>query len=278
MKKNAIAFLSFLFLSTTFFLSCQDDDNDQMIPTAQVTTEKQYDDIETANNRIQSTVENTFNLESGFPVNRQLLSKNSDCITTTSEVIENTRTITIDFGDGCEVANGEIITGTITMSFSILMDTENQVEITYTVENFTYKEISVNGSATTTVSIDRDAGNRKFTTTSNFVFTWGDGLSATSETNFTKETFLETNADNPGDFDYYSLTSGSSNTTFSNGDIYSVEITTPLRNERGCIYIVSGVIITSQNSDTVTLDYGDGECDNIATQTDSDGNETTIEL
>ncbi|WP_109299292.1 hypothetical protein [Aquimarina sp. AU474] len=278
MKKHLISILTLLFISATIFTSCQDDDNETPIPTSQVTTAKQYKDIEGANSRIQNMVQDVFNIESGFINNRVLNNKLADCVTTTSEVTENTRTITIDFGDGCDVGDGEVITGVIRLSFNLELDTENKVTITYSVENFTYKDISVNGNATTVFSFNAETRNRKFITTSNFTFTWGDGLSAISETSFENETFFEANPDSPTDFEYYTLTSGTSTTTFGNGDIYSVEITTPLRNEKDCNYIVSGVIVTSENSDTSTLDYGNGECDNIATLTDKDGNETTIEL
>ncbi|SHJ23004.1 hypothetical protein [Aquimarina spongiae] len=278
MKNRVITLLSLLCFGLFLFVGCQDDDNEQEIPTEQVTTSIQYKDIEAANQRIQAFVQDVFTLESGFVANRIVPTKSNDCVTTTSEVTETTRTITIDFGDGCEVGQDEVITGLIRMSFSVDLDAENKVTITYTVENFTYKDISVNGTATSIFTFDRDAGTRKFTTDSNFTFGWGDGLSATSATNFVNETFFEMNADAPGNFDFYNLTSGTSTTTFSNGDVYSVEITTPLRNERGCVYTVSGVVVTSENSDTSTLDYGDGTCDNLATLTDKDGNETTIEL
>ncbi len=277
MKKSVITFLSLLFVSSTLFLSCQDDDNEDTTPTEQVTTVKQYKDVEASNTNINTIVEDVFNAESGLIGNRNFESKMPDCVTVSSESTDTIRTIIIDFGDSCGT-NGEIISGIIRMSFSTLLDADNKIEISYSLENFKYKDISVNGSATTVFSFQRETGNNTFTTNSNFTFIWDDGLSATSETDFVNETFFEMNPDTPGDFDYYSLTSGNSNTTFSNGDKYAVEITTPLRNERSCGYTVSGVIVTTENSDTTTLDYGNGECDNIATQTDKDGNETTIEL
>ncbi len=283
MKNRVIAFLSIFMVSSIFLISCQDDDdNDPQTPTTEVTTAKQFKDVEAANTEINKTVENVFGTESGFiPTDRSFTNKMSDCAAITSEVTDNTRTIVIDFGDGCEV-NGETISGSIRMSFAIELDTENKVEITYSLENFIYRDITITGNATTRFTFNNDLANGSYTsnfvTTSDFSFTWADGLTATSTTNFTNETFFESNQDNPGEFEYYSLNSGSSNTEFSNGDIYSVEITTPLRNERGCAYIVSGVIVTNENSETITLDFGNGECDNIATQTDSDGNETNIEL
>ncbi len=277
MKNRIVNFLSILFVSTTFLISCSDDDNENQIPTSEVTTSKEYTDVEAANNEINAVVEDVFSTESGINPGPALGSKVPDCATVTSETLEETRTVVIDFGDGCEI-NGEMISGSIRMSFSVQLDAENKVEITYSLENFKYKDVTVSGNATTTFTFRSEGTNTTFTTNSNFSFAWAEGLTATSETNFVNETFLETNPDTPGDFDFYTLNSGSSSTTFSNGDKYSVEITTPLRNESGCQYIVSGIIVTNQNSETTTLDYGNGECDNTATQTDSDGNETIIDL
>ncbi len=282
MKNRVIFFFSVLLVSSSFLISCQDDDNDPQTPTTPVTTAQQFDDVEAANTEINAMVETVFGTESGFlPDTRNSNNKMVDCATITSESTDTTRTVVIDFGDGCEV-NGGTISGRISMSFALLLDAENKVEITYNLENFVYEDITVSGNATSTFIFRNDTGNgsfnSSFVSTSDFSFTWADGLTATSKTNYTNETFFENNQDTLGEFEYYTLNSGNSSTEFSNGDRYAVEITTPLRNERGCVYTVSGVIVTTKNSETSTLDFGNGECDNIATLTDNDGNESTIEL
>ncbi len=278
MKNKVRAFLSLFFVVSTLLTGCKDDDNEVQIPVAQVTTAKEYEDVSTANSEIDAVVEDVFSTESGLlRATRNFENKMIDCATITSEVVNNIRTILIDFGDSCEV-NGESISGSIRMSFAITLDTENKVEILFTLENIVYKDIAISGNALKTYTFRSDTGNIVFSTNTNFSFAWADGLTATSDSNFAKETFFEPNPDNPQDSEYYKLTSGNSVTQFNNGDRYSVEITTPLRNERGCAYTVSGVIVTAQNSEVITLNYGDGTCDNIAVQTDSEGNETTIEL
>ncbi|GAA4277679.1 hypothetical protein [Aquimarina mytili] len=278
MKNKFKAFLSLFFVVSTCLIGCKNDDNEVQIPTSEVTTAKQYKDLETANTEINSMVEDVFSTESGLiPVTRNSANKMIDCATITSESTDGTRTILINFEDGCEI-NGESISGSIRMSFAIVLDTENKVVINYVLENLVYKGIAIAGTANTTFTFRSETGNTAFSTSTNFSFAWEDGLTATSESNFVKETFFDRNPDNPQDSEYYKLTSGSSSTRFSNGDQYGVEITTPLRNERGCAYTVSGVIVTTQNSEVITLDYGDGTCDNTATQTDGEGNETTIEL
>lgn len=278
MKNRVIAFLSILFVASTFLLSCSDDDNEVQVPTSQVTTSKQFKDIEAANTQINDLVKNVFNTESGVANNGNSNQKLADCITVTSEIVDDNKIIVIDFEDSCELPNGEVISGSIKMSFSVTMDTENNIEISYELENLNYKDITVSGSATILFSFQNDTGNIKFTTNSNFSFAWDDGITATSQTSSEIESFSNNDTGTPINFEFYTLTTGNSLTEFSNSDQYVVEITTPLRNESGCQYIVSGVLVTAENSAVVTLNYGDGECDNIATQTDADGNETTIEL
>ncbi|AXT63181.1 hypothetical protein D1816_23480 [Aquimarina sp. AD10] len=276
MKNRVIAFLSIVLVSSTFLISCQEDDNDQN-PTGPVTTSQQFKDIEAATNEINSMVESTFGSQSGLLPTARNNNKINDCATISNEVIEDIRTVVIDFGDGCEV-NGETISGIIRMSFDVKLNADNKVEISYGLENFKYKDITVSGTATTTFTFRTESTNTTFSTSSDFSFTWDEGLTATNKSNFNNEIVIESSTDAPEGSQYYTLTSGSSTTEFSNGDIYTVEINTPLRKEIGCNYIVSGVVTTTQNDDTTTLNYGDGECDNKATQTDKDGNETVIEL
>ncbi len=57
-----------------------------------------------------------------------------------------------------------------------------------------------------------------------------------------------------------------------------MSITTPLIYKRGCFYPVSGTIsIETDGEETKTIDYGDGECDNLITVTIGDVTEE-IEL
>lgn len=279
MKKRVFAFACMVCLVCSFLLSCNNDDNDTQTPITAVTTSKQHKDVASANKEIISIVENVFGTESSVRSKTNSKIKTPKCATITSEITEDIKTVVIDFGERCELSNGVVISGSIRMTFSLKLDNESKIEIKYTLDKVVYKDITVSGNATTIFSFQNDTGNTKFTTTSDFSFVWKDTLTATSKTNFTTESFSgSTNPDTPASLVFYSLTTGNSITEFGNGDKYSVEITVPLRNESSCEYIVSGVVVTKENSATVTLNYGDGKCDNIATQTDADGNETTIEL
>lgn len=56
------------------------------------------------------------------------------------------------------------------------------------------------------------------------------------------------------------------------------EVTTPLRRELSCRFIVSGVLEISRLGNSVSLDFGDGSCDAKGTLTYSDGAEEEVVL
>ena len=67
--------------------------------------------------------------------------------------------------------------------------------------------------------------------------------------------------------DIYFIT-GSSSGTDRNGEPFTVQITSPLRSNADCDWIVSGTeVVTHGNNSPRTLDYGNGDCDNIVTVT-----------
>ena len=62
-----------------------------------------------------------------------------------------------------------------------------------------------------------------------------------------------------------------------NGQSYLHTITTPLIHERSCRWIVEGVVSSVVDETDIVLDYGNGECDNLATVT-IQGETRTIKL
>ena len=78
--------------------------------------------------------------------------------------------------------------------------------------------------------------------------------------------------------DHVFLISGSWETNFANGNTHSTNITTPLRREASCRFLVSGVLDLVRTNYTGTLNYGDGMCDNLALFTNEDGKELEIKL
>ncbi|MEW7279467.1 hypothetical protein ABW636_12810 [Aquimarina sp. 2201CG1-2-11] len=280
MKNRLIVFMSTL-MATTLLLSCSNDDNDTSNPadsqsSNDIVAEDKYQDVKSATREINAVVKNAMpNPSSAGRIAKNL--SNDECFTITSEETDTEEvTNIIDYGDECTSPNGKPISGKILISAKIKQDSEDLTfDITYTLENFSFNGITVSGSAVATFSFGNftTGEGQRFVTNSDYVFTWDDGLKVTS----TDKTTIE-NVNGQEDT-YYSLVTMNSESNFSTGEVLISKTTSPLKLESECEYVVSGVIVTSENGTTSnTLDYGDGTCDKIATQTDGDGNTTTIDL
>lgn len=57
----------------------------------------------------------------------------------------------------------------------------------------------------------------------------------------------------------------------SNGISYKKEIVEPLVLSRDCFWSTKGVIGTTIGEASISIDFGDGTCDNVVTRTDEDG-------
>ncbi|WP_282086149.1 hypothetical protein [Aquimarina algiphila] len=273
MKNKIIPFVS-LIIATAFLFSCSSDDdgdNDGGI-NAEASTSKQYKSLEAATDQINDLTSGAIN--TGMRSSGKFSQKMSDCYTINQELNEDQTggTVTIDFGDGCEVEEGDVISGKILMSFSFDFNGEN-ISITsdQTMENLVFNDMTVNGTTKLIISITEQG--EIINTTSNIGFAWADGLTATIEETGKNEFF--TNNDT---FEFYSLSTNNGSAKFSNGDLFSFTTTTPLRIEDNCEYPVSGIIKNTENTVTKTLDFGNGECDSIVTVTDAEGNTTNVDL
>jgi hypothetical protein len=61
------------------------------------------------------------------------------------------------------------------------------------------------------------------------------------------------------------LISGNWTITKRDGTLRNVSIVEPLRREMSCRYIVSGTVKIEQGEKNITVDYGNGDCDDLAT-------------
>nr|WP_321412864.1 hypothetical protein [uncultured Allomuricauda sp.] len=51
----------------------------------------------------------------------------------------------------------------------------------------------------------------------------------------------------------------------ADGNVYAVETLEDLQGSVACEYMTSGIMVVSKNGLAVTVDFGNGECDNKAT-------------
>lgn len=199
-----------------------------------------------------------------------------DCAVITLDLTTVTKNIVIDFGtEGCAIGDDHMIKGKITLSYDINLETMSFV-IKYSFEDFYVDDIKFIGSETIELLKSNERENPQYTMNMDFVVVFADGTNAGRTGTKTRE-WIE-GASTLAWEDNVFETTGSWETKFVNGTTHSTSITTPLRREASCRYIVSGVVELVRIDRTGTLNYGDGNCDNKAIFTNANGEETEIEL
>lgn len=199
------------------------------------------------------------------------------CTVITFDTASNARAITIDYGTGCicwdqRTRSGQIIiswTGPYVQTGSSFYITSNN----YFVNNNKFamhKSVvnsGVNGqgqpyfNVTESDTLTLDSTQQTITWASNRVRTWTAGYT-------TPYVLLD---------DEYSI-SGSGRGTDRDGDAYTCTIVNPLIIKFGCPWIEAGSFaFDSTKFSQLTIDFGTGTCDNIATVT-LNGNTYTIHM
>jgi hypothetical protein len=178
-------------------------------------------------------------------------------------------TKTIDFGTtGCPLPNGNVIKGVIVMTFTYQPDATSHT-ITYTFVDFYHNAIKINGTKTFTRVMGTSAANPNthpiVTMIMDMTATLPNGGVVTRVGTRTRE-IIEGYGTAIWLDNIYQIT-GNWVTTFPSGAVRTSTITSPLRIRMNCNNIVRGIIEIVTNTNTAILNYGEGECDNIAVVT-----------
>ncbi len=185
------------------------------------------------------------------------------------------KTITLNYGDGTELKNGRVLSGVIVIYISAEPETDGAYRET-TYETFKVDTIAIEGTGKSTFTGD-NVSTRIQQMASNLKFTFDNGLVVTREAEKTREWVEGIETDTIHSDDKIQIT-GFANATTSEGDEYEKTIIEPLIKLGDCKYIVQGVVEIIENGTTTSsIDYGDGECDSVATLTQN-GETTEIEL
>lgn len=171
-------------------------------------------------------------------------------------------TITLDYGDGTELENGRVISGVMTIVISGPRFADGTTRtVTYT--GYQIDSLGIEGTLVHTFTGDNET-SRIVTATGNLQFLLPDGtiIDRTSE----KVREWLAGLDTPTDFsdDMIEIT-GYVEAENSDGTTWSKTIIEPLIRIGSCRHFVQGVVQYSKNGEIVSeLDFGDGECDNLA--------------
>ena len=188
------------------------------------------------------------------------------------------KTVTIDYGEGCSGRMGMGRTGTITI---VMSDTITNAGAVYTI---TYNDVTIGNrqiekSATITNQGMVDENwiiTRESLTTTTFE---RDGETLTIVREFSGQKEWLAGFDTPQMSDDQFLKSGNGTITVNDELKFEKRILdeAPLFIDRACRFPLSGIVEITKDGETMTIDYGAGECDNLALVTKGDESEE-IEL
>lgn len=260
------------------FLSCSKDDSNNAVSN-DLSEARVNAKIDMVTEDVAKIVDEQFALQANPSAGRnsQEVSALPSCVTVNVQLTPNNWTRTLTFNN-CVLPNGNVLDGTIIISGSLNFDTPSHT-ISYSFVDFYHNDILVEGNRTVVRTIQSTASQAAPHPVANMTIdmqlTFPNGNEYHRVGNRVREMIEGFGTPMIWADNVFSIT-GNWTTTFPAGTRTST-ITTPLRAEAGCPHIVSGVITTVRNNNTITLDYGNGDCDNQATLT-VNGNSTNITL
>ncbi|MCY1719835.1 hypothetical protein OU798_05745 [Prolixibacteraceae bacterium Z1-6] len=183
------------------------------------------------------------------------------------------KTITLNYGDSTVLNNGQVLSGLIVIDISAHRSSQDYIRtVTYT--DFCRDSVCLTG--TSSVEVDRvDEMFRKFTSSLTFTLPDGTVVTRDSERIWQWIAGMETEEDQTDDV----VTISGNEVGEMNGETWQKRIATPLKRAGGCKYIVEGIVeITLDGVLISSIDYGNGDCNNVATVTDAEGVVSEIDL
>jgi hypothetical protein len=273
------------FFAALLFISCSKDDNKQTTAAFSSDEAKVNSKIDLANDDVSDIVEGQFDETQNSAAGRYSEASSSSNLPICANVVripafgttltpgtEVTKTIT--FGNettGCTLANGNVLKGTIIVTFTY-QPNETTHTINYQFVDFYHNQIKLNGNRfftrTMTEATEQNPSHPKVVMNMQMTAEFPDGRIFTRVGTRTREIIAGYSTPNTLLDNVYQVT-GNWTTTFPNTTIQTSEITTPLLVKMSCREVnkpllVQGVITFERNGNSATLDYGTGECDNLA--------------
>lgn len=251
------------------FACSEDENNDTSLETeptsAELLISAQIDNTEDVSFAI---VENLYIENVDETRNAIVNSFFADCATiTVTPNGDGSGSVLVDFGDGCELNNGAVVSGQVSLLYTSEQNASRTV--TYSYDDFAYNGNEISGGGTILRVFENDNGNPQSEVTSSItVYFPEQDVTAVRNANRVRE-WIEGVGSGTWTDNVFNVT-GNWDTSVSNGFMRSGEVVEILRREATCSHFVSGTLIITQNNGSGTLDYGDGNCDNIATVTIGD--------
>jgi hypothetical protein len=279
MKIKHFKLIVFLAVSNLFLISCSN--NDSNVVAEQISTDEALSIVEAddVSEDVGNLIDDYFTFEEGVSAKSESIENGGpkflDCMTKTIVLKGASVTVTLDFGDGCELPNGNVVSGKIILSHELDKEANSRT-INFSYENFFFNNLSVEGNSTMVKVKENENGNPQSTFTFEFKVIWPEGEFVTRSGTKIREWIEGFGTRHWGDNVY--LITGNWATTFKDGSVCSATIVEPLRREAACRFVVSGIVDLVKKERTGTINFGDGTCDNVAVFTNALGEEKEITL
>lgn len=190
----------------------------------------------------------------------------TDCPVITLDTTAVPQVLTIDFGTSCTGKDGKVRSGKIIVTSTFFKTFPSVRDKTF--ENYYVNGNKVEGTVTKTIEKDQVNHIRTATLQEDVTITFADGAgTAHRSANLTRQyqrgvllNPLDNRVVSWGKVEFTRLSGVTVNKTIS--------ADTPLVFKTACHQIVSGIVtITTSKGASWTIDYGNGDCDNLATLT-----------
>ncbi len=192
----------------------------------------------------------------------------SDCSVVTVNKTASPQVMTIDFGTSCTGKDGKIRSGKIIVT-STAFNTFPSVR-TKTFDNFYVDGKKVEGTVVQTINKDQENSIRTAQLQENITVTFPDNAGVANRVaNMTRQ-YQRNTLENPADNQIVSW--GTVEFTRASGVkmTKTISVENPLVFNAACHHIVSGIVNFVTSTRSWNINYGTGECDNLATLTMGD--------
>ena len=170
-------------------------------------------------------------------------------------------TITLDFGESCQLNNGAIVSGVINLEFTAIIEGVRTID--YSFVDYTYNGNGVQGGGQIQRQIANSNGNPQSTVNETILVSFPNSDITATRVGLRISEWVEGVGTGTWLDNVYHIT-GNWITNFSNGFERTGEVTQTLVWKLNCLYLVSGIIEVTQEGLIGSLDYGSGACDNNA--------------
>lgn len=247
-------------LALLVFNCSKDDSNpiidNQQVSSSEVKTILETDDLSSAADNVVTKL-----FQDGQSGKSPKL---EDCYV--SEFSDTGFTVTFD---NCS-EGGEDINGSLSVSYK---EGEESTSFTATYTDLSVGDYTINGTRSFTMDSSSNSENVSFTIVSDMTIKLKDGSLIEEMGSKTFGVVFDS-----VNFENSVVTIDGEWTVKTNGNTYSVNISTSLEISFGCEYVGKGVMELMKNGLKVNVDLGDGTCDDIATLIYPDGTKEEISL